>query len=355
MISRTAYKAIRPLLFSKDPEVVHDRVIRLGSILGSNALTRRMTSLFCSYSDPALEQEILGIRFRNPIGLAAGFDKDAQLSQILGPVGFGFAELGSITAKPCEGNPKPRLWRLKQDKSLVVNYGLKNQGSEIIARRLEERQHDIPIGISIAKTNCKETADTEEAVKDYVKSHRRFAKIGDYTTINISCPNAYAGQPFTDARRLERLLSEMTKVKTGKPTFLKLSPDMSPSEIESITKVGEKHSMDGYVCSNLTKRRDKLKGAPNKGGIAGKALRNRSDDLISQVYKRTKGKKLIIGCGGVFSAEDAYRKMRLGASLIQLITGMIYEGPQLIGEINKGLVKILGKTKISDIVGIDQE
>jgi dihydroorotate dehydrogenase len=358
-ISHFLYKKIAvKIFFMIDPEKVHDTMLLFGRILGSNPLTRGMTSLFFNYSNKKLEQNILGIEFPNPIGLGAGFDKDAQITSILPDVGFGFAEVGSITGEPCEGNPRPRLWRLKKSRSIVIYYGLKNDGCEKISARLANKRFRIPIGISVAKTNCKETVDVDAGIKDYVKAYKSFADIGSYTTINISCPNAFGGEPFTDPAKLEKLLKETDRIKTKKPVFLKISPDLDKKEIDKIIEVSSKHRVDGFICSNLTKKRDSPKiideKVPDKGGISGKVLDELADELIYYVYKKTKGKKIIIASGGVFDAEDAYRKIKLGASLVQVITGMIFEGPQTISQINQGLVKLLEKDgfkNISEAVG----
>lgn len=343
---------LKRVYFLMDPEEIHDSMTAVGQTLGSNSITRWLTSLFFNYSHPALGQNILGIKFKNPVGLAAGFDKDALLTDILPSVGFGFEEVGSITGEKCSGNPKPRLWRLKKDKSLIVYYGLKNNGCEKISERLKNKSFSIPIGTSIAKTNCADTVDTDKGIADYVKAFKAFAKIGAYFTINISCPNAYGGLPFTDAGRLDKLLIQTDKIPTRKPIFLKMSPDLTDKELDGIIAVSKKHKVQGFVCTNLTKN-PKI---AEKGGLSGKLVENLANNLIKKVYQKTEGKYVIIGVGGVFSAEDAYKKIKLGASLIQLITGMIFEGPQLIGEINRGLVKLLkqdGYTGISEAIGSD--
>ncbi len=366
-IIKVIYKgAVKPVFFQIDPEKVHDRTLNLGRILGSNPLTRIATKTLFSYSNHVLEQEILRIKFKNPIGLSAGFDKDGYLIDIIPNVGFGFEEVGSITGEPCDGNPKPRLWRLKKSKALVVYYGLKSEGCEAVAKRLKEKlkfkQFKIPIGISVAKTNSKETISTETGVKDYVKAYREFADIGDYTTINLSCPNAYGGQPFHDAKNLNLLLAEIKKIHSKKPIFLKIAPDLSEKQLDDIIKLAEKYKISGFICTNLTKNRKNVKlvdeNIPETGGISGKAVEDLSNKNIFYVYRKTKGKFIIIGVGGVFSAEDAYKKIKLGASLIQLITGMIFEGPQTISEINQGLVKLLkqdGYKNISEAIGVDNK
>src|SRR4030042_3231233 len=190
---------LQPIFFQIDPETIHDVMVSFGQFLGNYSFLRKFTGLLFYYQNKKLEQKILGIKFRNPIGLAAGFDKNAQLTDILPFVGFGFCEVGSITGEPCEGNPKPRLWRLKKSKGLLVYYGLKNDGCEILSKKLEDKKFSIPVGTNIAKTNSKKTVEVDAGISDYVKAFRKFADIGDYFTINISCPNAFGGQPFTDS------------------------------------------------------------------------------------------------------------------------------------------------------------
>ena len=335
-------------------------------VAGKFWITRKIAYLSWGYAHPALRQEILGIKFQNPVGLSAVFDKDATLIDIMPSLGFGFTEVGSITGEPSEGNPKPRLWRLKKSKSLVVYYGLKNEGCEAVASKLKGKKFPLPVGISIAKTNSKETVADDSAVADYFKTYREFAGIGDYATINISCPNAFGGQPFTDSGKLEKLLQKIFSIPKTKPIFLKISPDLNPDEIDKILEVANKFPVDGFVCTNLTKNRDKDlnknildEDVPPQGGISGKVVAGLSDNLIRYVYKKTRGnskKPIIIGVGGVSSAIDAYCKIKAGASLIELITGMIFEGPQLISSINMGLVKLLkadGYQNISEAVGTE--
>ena len=345
-----------------DPEFVHDTIAFFGKSLGKFTITKKITKSLFYYESPVLNQTILGIKFSNPIGLSAGFDKNAELLDILPSVGFGFAEVGSITGEPCKGNDKKRLWRMPNSKSLLVNYGLKNDGAEAISRRLSNKRFAFPVGISVAKTDSVQTVETANGVADYVKAYRLFANIGDYTTINISCPNAYGGQPFTDPERLEILLSEIDKVETSKPTFVKFSPDMTEQQLDSLLAVLGKHKVAGIVCTNLTKKRDlesiKDSDVPDVGGMSGKVVEDLSNKLLSDVYRKTNGRYILIGSGGVFSAEDAYKKIRLGANLIQMITGMIYEGPQVIGEINKGLESLLirdGFKNISEAIGVDNK
>ncbi len=353
-------QVLKRIFFLIDSEAIHDRMLCAGAFLGSNWATRKiMAALFC-YSDRRLEQNVRGMRFANPVGLAAGFDKNAELTQILPAVGFGFAEVGTITGEPCAGNPKPRVWRLKKSRGLLVNYGLKNDGCEKIAERLRGKSFAMPVGINIGKTNSPETVGLEAGISDYAKAYRAFAGIGIYTTINISCPNAFGGEPFENAGKLDRLLERIGRIPSKKPVFMKMSPDLSKKQIDAILKVAAKHKVAGFICTNLTKNRQNAKIADKlysaAGGISGKPTEDLSNECIRRIYSKTKGKFVIIGCGGIFSAEDAYKKIKLGASLVQLITGMIFEGPQLVSSINLGLVKLLeidGFSNISEAIGKD--
>ncbi len=351
---------LKRALFMINPEKVHDRFIKVGSYIGASKSFRLATKALYGYSHPSLSQTILGITFENPIGLSAGFDKNAVLTDIIPSVGFGFEEIGSITARPYEGNPGIRLWRLPKSKSLAVYYGLMNDGADAISAKLKDKRFNIPTGISVAKTNCKENCDVDEGVRDYVYTYRSFSGIGHYDTINISCPNVFGGQPFHDSDSLKKLLEGLSSVPKTKPMFIKISPDLSADEVDGIIKTSKMFDVDGFIISNLTKPRNnpniKDVNVPDVGGLSGKVVEHLANNLIKYVHSRVKGEFIIIGCGGVFSAEDAYKKIRLGASLVQLITGMIYQGPQVVSEINQGLVRLLerdGFKNISEAVGVD--
>lgn len=222
----------------------------------------------------------------------------------------------------------------------------------------------MPLGVSIAKTNSPETVDTEKGIKDYLKGIQTFFNIGDYLTINISCPNAYGGQPFTEPRILKLLLGKIDKLNIEKPIFLKMAPDLASKAVDDIIELADYYHLSGFICSNCTKNRnnkiiipEEISRVPkDKGGISGKALEELTNNLIAYIYQKTKGQKIIIGCGGIFNAQDAYQKIKLGASLLQLITGMIFEGPQIISDINLGLCRLLkedGFKNISQAVGAD--
>ncbi len=419
---------LKPILFKFDPEDIHDLFIKVGNLLGQTSATRYLTRVLFDYENPVLEQEILGIKFKNPVGLSAGFDKNARLTKILPAVGFGFAEAGSVTGRPCKGNEGRHLWRLPKSKSLIVYYGLTNDGAEAIARRLLEVQLQVSpkldfeqeakgpevglrahlksnflhksnfvLGISLAKTNDQKTITTEAGTADYIKAYEAFLKtdVGDYFTINISCPNTFGGEPFVEPERLDLLLSAFAKIRdeesarglpsvkakevqlqvspkldfvsVNRPLFIKLPPDLSEEKLDAIIELVKKYKINGFVSTNLTKDRnnplikDKIKDPlpTDKGGLSGKIVEELATKQIEYIYKKIKDlpqteRPIIIGCGGIFTAQDAYNKIKAGASLLQLITGMIFEGPQVISEINQGLVTLLqkdGYKNISEAVG----
>lgn len=344
---------LKPIFFRFDPENIHDWMSAFLHFLGKYALTRKITYLCFGYSNPMLEQNILGINFKNPVGLSAGFDKNADLIDIIPSLGFGFTEIGSITAKPYGGNAKPRLYRLPEVKTLRVNYGLKNLGAEVLHQKLQNKIWPCPVGVSIAKTNAPETSEKTIGIEDYFFTYQAFQNTGDYFTINISCPNTCEVKPiFAEPQNLDSLLHKIFSIPKIKPVFIKLSPDLPENQLNEILAICQKHPVDGFVCTNLTKVN--LLGHTGKGGFSGKAVEKLSEQVIRKVYKFYNGQKIIIGVGGIFTAEDAYRKIKAGASLLELITGMIFEGPQVISEINLGLVKLLkadGYKNISEAIG----
>jgi dihydroorotate dehydrogenase len=363
---------LKTIFFKFDPESVHDSMLNVGTTLGRFSFSRRLTGKLFLFEDKILEQEINGLVFSNPIGLSAGFDKDGVLVKILPSVGFGFAEIGSVTARAYEGNQGTRLWRLKNSKSLGVWYGLKNQGSKVVAERVRKSKEKVKskmlVGLSVAMTNCKENLDIPHAVSDYAEAFRDVESVADYITINISCPNTLGGQPFMDSKNYDDLMTEIDKIKTDKMIFVKISPDMTDEQVNQFLEVTFRHRVHGIICSNLTKKFNKpeIKDAtPPHGGLSGKVVYPYSLKLLSYIYNQTndrinsvtKQKLLLVFCGGVFSAQDAYTAIRQGANLIQMITGMIYEGPQVVGEINRGLVKLLkrdGFRNIKEAVGVDK-
>lgn len=362
-LTRLIYKAIiRPLIFLWPAEKAHNKLKSFGLILSESPTGQQLLKYLFYYSHPSLNTQVDGIKYQNPIGLSAGFDKDGELTDAYPLIGFGFAELGSFTGDVCAGNPGigRRLFRLIKSKSILVWYGLNNQGSEVIAQRLRGRPFKIPIGISVAKSNQVSNFDLQTSINDYLKTVNEFKDIGDYYTINISCPNTRDGEPFAQQPNLQKLLTQLDKVKTKfKPVYIKIAADLTPDELDPIIETTLKHKIDGYVLTNLTKpslntEYIKEELTFDKGALSGLPVQRISTNMIRYIYQKTKGRKTIIGVGGVFNAEDAYEKITSGANLIEMLTGMIFEGPQVIGEINRGLVKMLkndGFDSIEQAVG----
>ncbi|MDO8504420.1 MAG: quinone-dependent dihydroorotate dehydrogenase [Candidatus Liptonbacteria bacterium] len=355
-------KLIKPILFLFDPERVHDFFVDLGEALGDFWAGRWLVGMFCEYSHPSLRMRVAGIEFENPIGLAAGFDKDVRLTQIIPLVGFGFMEVGAVTRYPYAGNDGLRLARLPDDQSLIVYYGLKNIGAEAVQKKLDNLRFKIPVGINIAKTNRADIKG-EKSTEDYASTYRMLGGRFAYVTLNVSCPNAQDGCMFQEPKLLDTLLTAISKEKKACPVFLKISSHLSSGEVDDILAVVQKYGfVDGFVVGNLSKRRealnlkssaDRLNSIP-QGGISGRPVRELSTNLIRRIYRKTKGKYAIIGLGGVFTAEDAYEKIKAGASLVQIITGLIYRGPTAVKKINMGLVKLLkrdGYSNIAEAVG----
>ncbi|MFQ5493690.1 MAG: quinone-dependent dihydroorotate dehydrogenase [Candidatus Dojkabacteria bacterium] len=350
-----AYKRIlKPILFLGDPEKIHDGFLKIGGFLGGNPIGRKFLRDIFFYKHLSLKQNIHGIDFQNPVGLSAGFDKDGKIVPILEQIGFGFTQIGSVTLHPYEGNPGKRLIRLIKSKAILVNYGLKNDGVKEIIQRVKKHKTSIPLSFSIAKTNSKKASTRTEAIKDYIGSIKQVDASGlaSFITINISCPNTFGGEPFNDPKSLTSLLKEVDTLKLKLPIFVKMPNDVSWEIFDSLLKVIIKYKLAGVIISNLVKDRSLSKDVipdDQKGAMGGLPAKEVSNKLISKTYRRYGEKLTIIGVGGIFNAEDAYEKIKLGASLVQLITGMVYEGPQLISTINHGLVRLLSEDGYKDI------
>ncbi|GAB2656420.1 quinone-dependent dihydroorotate dehydrogenase [Vibrio panuliri] len=355
------YRIARPIIFLMDPEDAHYMFKKVGVFLGSNPITRSITSLLFNYEHKSLNTTVDGIEYRNPVGLSAGFDKDGELTSIYPSIGFGLAELGSFTGEVCPGNPGKRLFRMVKSKSILVWYGLNNQGAEKISSRLRGTNFGkLRVGINAAKSNITPEFDLQDSIDDYVKTMQLFKDIGDYYTINISCPNTQDGEPFVDKNNLDALLIAVNQNRVdGRPIYVKLAADLELDEINTIVDCCVAHKVDGVVLTNLAKPSHnqefiKQELPYHKGAMSGLPLQRISTNVIRHVYRRTRGELTIIGVGGVFSAKDAYEKITSGASLLHMITTMIFDGPQNINEINRGLVKLLqedGFKSIAEAVG----
>ncbi len=346
------FSILRPYIFSLDPEVAHDLAIKSLKI---NILPK---SFFEVDHEEMLETNLFNQSIPNPIGLAAGFDKSAEVYNSLFRFGYGFIEVGTITPKRQLGNSKPRIFRLEKDKALINRLGFNNHGSEIISKRLSENIPEGFLGINIGPNK-----DTKNKVEDYYVCLSRLASYSGYITVNISSPNTEGLRDFHDQNEMEKLLIGLNKIKKEKkinqPIVLKLSPDISDSKISPIIELIKKYKINGIIVSNTTDQNRKNLIDAKKietGGLSGQPLKNISTKLIKKFYKETRGKIEIIGVGGIDSGESAFEKITAGANAIQLYTGMIYKGPGIVKDIKTDLISILKKhnlKKIKDAVGIN--
>ena len=356
---------VKPVYFLLTPEFIHNRMVFFGELLSKTPIIKLVGSKFI-YKDKSLKQKVSGITFENPVGLAAGFDYNANLTQTLYYLNFGFQSVGTITNIPYEGNPPPRLGRLPKSRSLMVNKGFKNLGADLTAKKLVLSGADgfkIPVGISIGVSNSKNIITLFQAIEDIKKSFQIFEKAkvnNSYYELNISCPNLINTKnlSFYLPKNLQLLLTMINKLRLKKPVFIKMPIEKTNREILVMLKVITQHkSIKGIIFGNLQKDRNHpslVKSEVEKfkvGYFSGKACEERSNELIKLVYRKYRGKLIIIGCGGVFSGADAYKKIKLGATLIQLITGMIFQCPQLIAQINLELIDLLKKDGFRNIKG----
>jgi dihydroorotate dehydrogenase len=369
------YKTIvRPVLFSglkADPEWLHSQSINLLQWLEQNQeqfpanwILNKVVSQW-SYQETNLSQTLWGIPFPNPLGLAAGFDKNGVAASIWGQFGFGYAELGTVTEHPQPGNPPPRLFRLLEDEAALNRMGFNNEGSQALAERLQEqgkKRREIPWGVNLGKSKI---TPLEEAAKDYVASFLRLRELGDYFVVNVSSPNTPGLRSLQDSSQLSLILEAIQgKNPEQKPILVKIAPDLSWKAIDEVLTIAKKYQLAGIIATNTTIKREGLKttvlrktGKPiteEAGGISGKPLRDRATEVIRFIYQKTEGTLPIIGVGGIFTAEDAWEKITAGASLLQVYTGWIYEGPTMARQVLTGLSQKLeeqGLTSLSQAVG----
>jgi dihydroorotate dehydrogenase subfamily 2 len=332
-------QVLKPILFRFNPETVHDFFTNFGEIMGRTGFTRGLVDSLYGYHGRDVSRVVDGLRYRTPFILSAGFDYNARLTRILPAIGLGGVEVGSVTARPCAGNPKPRLTRLPRSQSILVNKGLRNEGVEAIIKRLKPlpKTPGFVVGVSIARTNDAEAASVEAGIADYFYSYKRLNEegVGDYYTINISCPNAFGGETFATPELLGQLLAKLRTITSAKPLYLKLPINLAWEKIDELIKVGLNYKINGVVIGNLNKNYDDLEHraeapAQYRGGLSGKPCRELSTALIRQTKQKYGDQLTIIGCGGVQSPAEAKEKFAAGAELIELITGLIYKGPGLI-------------------------
>ncbi len=341
------YKAlVKPLLFNLDAERAHHLVfdnLRLAAqVPGVPALLR----LLYQYQHPSLAREVFGLKFPNPVGLAAGFDKNAGLTDELATLGFGFVEIGTVTPRPQPGNPAPRLFRLPQDQALVNRMGFNNDGAAAVAARLARRRNrQLLIGANIGKN--KDTPNAEAAA-DYVACFEALADVVDYFVVNVSSPNTPGLRQLQEKKPLISLLQQVQARNLARPTprplLLKIAPDLTNAQLDDILEIAQETQLSGLVATNTTIGRVGLRtstaqvAALGAGGLSGPPLRARATEVIRYLCQRSHGLLPIIGAGGIHSAADAAEKLAAGATLVQLYTGFIYEGPALVSRINRSLV-----------------
>ena len=340
------YQFIKPILFQFDPEKIHHfvtSVLKTGNkIWGVNKLVKSSFQL----QDSRLEREVFGLKFKNPVGLAAGFDKNGELVSELSALGFGFIEVGTVTPLPQPGNEKPRMFRLPEDSALINRMGFNNIGVDVVAARLRhlKNREGVIIGGNIGKNKL---TPNEDAISDYIKCFDALFDVVDYFVVNVSSPNTPGLRELQEKEPLKHILNTLQQrnQKNGisRPILLKIAPDLTNAQLDDIVEIVQETKIAGVIATNTTISREGLHG-PEKirsqmGGLSGKPLTRRSTEVIRYLHEKSNGAFPIIGVGGIHSPEDALEKMKAGATLVQLYTGFIYEGPGLIKRINKMLLK----------------
>ena len=353
------YKLIRPLLFglSKDPETVHNLALYFLRLGGRHPMPLVLASLAQTVS-PLLEQKVFNLHFPNPVGLAAGFEKDGHGLLALQALGFGFVELGGYTRLPQIGIPRQRIFRLTKDLALINRMGFPNPGADQAARDLSRIKNiAIPLGINLAKSKI---IANDAAIEDYLYSFSKLYNYGDYFVINVSSPNTPGLRQLQSKEFLGEIIGTImdyrSKQPKQKPVLIKTTVDFSLSEIDELLEVCRVHKVDGIVCSNSSVSREGLKTEIDEaGGLSGRPIAARATAMVRHIHKAMPN-LTIIGLGGIFTAEDAYEKIKAGASLAQIYTGLIYEGPFVVKNINRGLIKLLGRDgfkNIREAIGIE--
>jgi dihydroorotate dehydrogenase len=341
---------IRPILFLFDPEKVHYFTFSLIRVLSKVPLVASIFRSLYLVSDKKLERNLFGINFKNPVGLAAGFDKNAVLYNELADFGFGFIEIGTVTPKGQVGNPKKRLFRLKDDAGIINRMGFNNDGVEAAIKNLKKNKHKVIIGGNIGKnTNTK----SEDYTQDYLEVFKELHPFVDYFVLNVSCPNVGSHAKLNDKAYLLELITACQKQNelftVNKPILLKIAPDLNNQQLDEIIELVAETKIDGVIASNTSTKRDNLKVSVERlkeignGGVSGQPIKNQSTQVIKYLADTSNKSFPIIGVGGIHSAEDALEKIAAGADLVQIYTGFIYEGPGLIKKINKALLKQINR------------
>ena len=351
---------VRRLLFSLPPETAHELALHSLSLLKPRFINEFVERRYRSSGSLAISR--FGLSFANPVGLAAGFDKDGVALPALAALGFGFIEAGTVTFHAQPGNPRPRLFRLPQDRALINRAGFNNSGAEAFAKRVQHEKPRCVLGVSIGKSKI---TPLEQATEDYLASFEAVYEVADYIAVNVSSPNTPQLRQLQQAEQLTALLSALQERNRALqqthqraqplPLLVKLSPDLTSEELETVVDVVTRLQVEGIIATNTTIARDHLVtdrarvAALGEGGLSGAPLRAKSTEIVAQLYRLTKGKVPIIGVGGIFTAEDAWEKIAAGASLVQLYTGFIYRGPGIAREINENLERIMNREGFSNL------
>ncbi|WP_114576747.1 quinone-dependent dihydroorotate dehydrogenase [Saliphagus sp. LR7] len=352
----TLYARLRPYAFRLPAEMAHEAGKGLLRVAGATRPSRAALERVYRYDHPALEIDLFDTTFPNPVGVAAGFDKDAEVTGGLAALGFGFVEVGTVTPEPQSGNRKPRLFRLAEDRALVNRMGFNGAGADAVAERLAAGRPEIPVGANVGRMNA---AGEEEAIEDYRRVFARLSPYPDYFVVNVSCPNTPETFDESSPEHLERVFGTLqAENDADEPILVKIGPDATAEGIGELVEIAESHGIDGIVATNTASDREgfDLESTNRKewGGLSGAPLEERSTRVVRTVASHTD--LPVIGVGGVDSAESAYRKIRAGASLVELYTAFVYEGPTVAREINRGLVSLLhrdGFSSVEEAVGAD--
>ena len=349
-MSKFYEKLVRPVLFKVAPETAHEFGIEalkvgLSSKFAQSLAARRFAG---AESFGALER--FGLTFKNPLGVAAGFDKNGIVVNQLAALGFGFVEVGTVTFNPQTGNEKPRMFRLPEDQALINRLGFNNEGTPRVVERLKKLRPHCVLGVNIGKNK---DVPNEAAIENYLQSFDLAHPVADYIAVNVSSPNTPNLRELQKAENLEELLGALQKRNSelaAKPLLVKIAPDLSEAEIEAIVGIAQKLDLAGIIATNTTVSRSNLKTAINEtGGLSGRPVREKSNEVIKKIYRYSNGKLPIIGVGGVFSAADAFAKIAAGAALVQAYTGFIYRGIGFARDLNAGLARILKEKGFADL------
>lgn len=350
-MNRIMYKQVlRPLLFSLNPETAHNLTFLGLKCLRYIPFAKALVRMTCRKNDPALEREVFGLKFRNPVGLAGGLDKNGEFYNDLGNFGFGFVEIGSLTPEPQPGNPKPRLFRVVKDKAIINRMGINNKGVKYAVEQLKRHRPEVLVAANISKNT---NSINEDAAKDYESAFALLYDFVDMFVVNISCPNVTGLSDLQDVSYLSDIVDKLLDLRMYfdeyRPILIKVSPDISHQQLDEIIDYALMSGVDGIVAGNTTRTRDGLTLPQEKideignGGMSGAPLFGKSLSLVRYINEKSKGKLPIIGVGGIMSGEQAQQMLDAGASLVEVYSGFIYEGPSLVKNINRYILKRLGR------------